>query len=271
MKCAAKRIISVLLSLIILIGLTAGFTVFADNEPSVKLSYKLDFESDDKDLTFTPSVSDYYNFNSGDISADYISFGLSRGNKLLMSLYDADSDGDSTVHIDGSFYLDEGVEYTISSFAYDIEFQKESNDEHSIVSEFVKHSITVTSDAMSIEPTGVDIRMHSRYDDKIYVGETLTVTANIIPTGANIRSLTPTISDESVIVIDRMYIDIDMSRVTTFEVVGKGTSTVTFTEPESGITAELEITVKGGRFEFAMRRLGDFIKNIIKMIMMWFY
>ena len=270
MKNATKRITSVLLSLIMLIGLTMFFTVFADNEPSVKLSYKLDFESDDKDLTFTPSVSDYYNFNSGDISADYISFGIFRGDKLFMSLYDADSDGDSTVHIDGSFYLDEGVEYTISSFAYDIKVQKESNDENSYAFEFVKHSITVTSDAMSIEPTGIDIRMHSRYDDKIYIGEILTVTANIIPTGANIRSLTQTISDESVIVLESMETYLDLSRVLTFEVVGKGTSTVTFTEPESGVTAELEITVKGGRFEFAMRRFGDFIKRIIEMIRIWF-
>lgn len=271
MKCATKRIISVLLSLIILIGLTAGFTVFADNKPSVKLSYKLDFENEDDTVTFTPSVSDYYNFNSGDVNADVFLFELRREDKVLMRLQDVKSEKDSTVNIDGSFYLDEGVEYTIFTIVYN--YGHETDDPNGPVTsfEFVKHSITVTSDAMSIEPTGVDVRMYSRYDDKIYVGETLTVTANIIPTGANIRSLTPTISDESVIVINRMYIDIDMSRVTTFEVVGKGTSVVTFTEPESGITAELEITVTGSRFEYTMRRFGDFIKNIIKMIMMWFY
>ena len=270
MKNTSKRITSILLSLIMLIGLTAGFAVFAGNETSVKLSYKLDFETEGDTVTFTPSVSDYYNFNSGDINADYISFGLYRGDKLLMSLYDTDFDEDSTVNIDGSFYLDKDVEYTISSDVYYFERGNDEPDAPAITFEFVKHSITVTSDAMSIEPTGVDVRMYSRYADKIYVGETLTVTANILPTGANIRSLTPTISDTDVIVIDRMYIDIDMSRVTTFEVVGKGTSVVTFTEPESGITAELEITVKGSRFEYTMRRFGDFIKNIIKMIMMWF-
>ena len=271
MKNSSKRITSILLSLIMIIGLTAGFTVFADNETSVKLSYKLNFETEDDTVTFTPSVSDYYNFNSGDVNADIFLFELHRGDKLLMRLQDVDLDDDSTVNIDGSFYLDEGVEYTVSSLAYNFGHENDDPDEPSISIEFVKHSITVTSDAMSIEPTGVDVQMYSRYDDKIYVGETLTVTANILPTGANIRSLTPTISNTDVIVIDRMYIDIDMSRVTTFEVVGKGTSTVTFTEPESGITAELEITVTGNKFEYTMRRFGDFIKNIIKMIMIWFY
>ena len=85
------------------------------------------------------------------------------------------------------------------------------------------------------------------------------------------KNLEVTSSDENVVYVIEPS-DPEWAQIAnqiTLLAVGKGTATVTVTDPDSGVSSEIEITVNGSGFEYLIRQIRLIILKIISFLRMF--
>lgn len=265
MKNISKRIMSVLLSLIMLVGLTASFFVSASYSETITGPAVLSFDEPDAEYRFIPDKSDYYNFRSSVVEfGNLYTLIYEDGGEFAEYVYieksQLDVDKNYTCFDDYSYYLEKGKTYVIISNAYRYNAEPEECGHYFVSDEFIPHTVTVTDNAWAIEPENIELYLsHFEDENKIFVGEEIYLTAYFRPLGSSIRfkNLEITSSDENVICIAEPS-DPEFAQYfneITLLAVGRGTAAVTVTDPESGVTSEIEITVNGSFFEYLIKQI----------------
>ena len=274
MKTSFKRVISIMLSLLMLMSFAVCFTASAEDGKTITGPAVLNFDKEDEEYTFIPDKSDYYNFRSS-----VIEFGMVY--TLITDADDSDSYKfvyieESSLEIDEnytcfgnySYYLEKGKAYIITSIAYKYNEEPEECGHYDITDEFIEHTVTITDNAWSISPEKIELYL-SHYEDenKIFVGEEIYLNAYFRPLGSSIhfKNIEVTSSDENVICVIEPS-DPEWAQTAhqiTLLAVGKGTATVTVTDPDSGVSSEIEITVNGSGFEYIIRLIRQIIQGIL--------
>lgn len=274
MKTSFKRVTSIMLSLLMLMSLAVCFTASAEDGKTITGPAVLNFDKEDEEYTFIPDKSDYYNFRSS-----VIEFGMVY--TLITDADDSDSykfiyceessheiDENYTCFGNYSYYLEKGKAYIITSIAYKYNEEPEECGHYDTTDEFIKHTVTITDNAWSIAPEKIELYL-SHYEDenKIFVGEEIYIWTYFRPICSSIRfdNLEITSSDENVVYVISPS-DPEWAQTAheiTLLAVGKGTATVTVTDPDSGVSSEIEITVNGSGFEYIIRLIRQIIEGIL--------
>ena len=281
MKTSFKRVTSIMLSLLMLMSFAVCFTASAAGGKTITGSAVLNFDKEGTEYTFIPDKSDYYNFRSS-----VIEFGMVY--TLITDADDSDSykfvyieesqleiDENYTCFGNYSYYLEKGKAYIITSIAYKYNEEPEECGYHyDITDEFIEHTVTITDNAWSISPEKIELYL-SHFEDvnKIFVGEKIYLNAYFRPLGSSIhfKNLEVTSSDENVVCVIEPS-DPEWAQIAnqiTLLAVGKGTATVTVTDPDSGVSSEIEITVNGSGFEYLIRQIRLIILKIISFLRMF--
>ena len=280
MKTSFKRVTSIMLSLLMLMSFAVCFTASAEDGKTITGSSVLNFDKKDEEYTFIPDKSDYYNFRSS-----VIEFGMVY--TLITDADDSDSykfvyieesqleiDENYTCFGNYSYYLEKGKEYIITSIAYKYNEEPEECGHYDITDEFIPHTVTITDNAWSIAPEKIELYL-SHFEDvnKIFVGEEIYLNAYLRPLSSSIhfKNLKVTSSDENVVYVIEPS-DPEWAQIAnqiTLLAVGKGTATVTVTDPDSGVSSEIEITVNGSGFEYLIRQIRLIILKIISFLRMF--
>lgn len=279
MKTSFKRVISIMLSMLMLMSLAVCFTASAASGKTITGPAVLNFDKEGTEYTFTPAKSDYYNFRSS-----VIKYG--RVYTVITDADDSDSyefvfieqsqpevDEKYTCFGNYSFYLEKGKSYIITSEAYKYSIDPDDCGYYIETDEFIEHTVTITDNAWSIKSEKIELYLsHYEDEDKIFAGEKIYLWTYFSPLSSSIhfKNLEVTSSDENVVCViepsNPKWAE-DTHEITLLA-VGKGTATVTVTDPDSGVSSEIEITVNGSGFEYMIRQLRFIILNILDFIRM---